>query len=81
MARGQPMMTKQFASETGGALRFDYSALPMREKQARLSQLSLWVVEAGARAPPYSLSLPGPRSRCRSAKPIITLPAGARLFP
>ena len=59
VARGQPMMTKQFTAESGGALRFDYSALPMRGVEARLSQLALWVIEAERAHRRYSLSLPG----------------------
>ena len=59
VARGQPMMTKQFSSERGGALHFDYSTLPMRGVEARLSQLALWVVEAERARRRYSLRLPG----------------------
>lgn len=59
VARGQPMMTKQFSSEGGGALHFDFSALPMRRVEARLSQLALWIIEAERARRPYSLSLPG----------------------
>ncbi len=59
VARGQPMMTKQFASESGGALHLDFEALPMRDTEARLSQLALWIVEAERVRRPYSLRLPG----------------------
>lgn len=59
VARGQPMMTKQFSEEGGGALHFDYGALPVRNVEARLSQLALWVIEAERARRPYSLSLPG----------------------
>ncbi|HWB60763.1 MAG TPA: DUF58 domain-containing protein [Chthoniobacteraceae bacterium] len=58
VARGMPMMTKQFAMESGGALHFDYAALPMKEKEARLSQLALWIVQAERVRRPYSLRLP-----------------------
>jgi uncharacterized protein (DUF58 family) len=59
VARGQPMLTKQFASGNGGDLHFDYSALPVRGIEPRLSQLALWVVEAERARRRYSLRLPG----------------------
>ena len=58
VARGQAMMTKQFASETGGELHFNFASLPMRDTEARLSQLALWVIEAERARRPYSLRLP-----------------------
>ncbi len=58
VARGQPMMTKQFASENSGSLYFDFSALPMQGIEARLSQLALWVIEAERAHRRYSLRLP-----------------------
>lgn len=59
VARGQPMMTKQFSSESEGTLHFDYSTLPMRNVEARLSQLALWIIEAERARRRYSLRLPG----------------------
>jgi len=59
VARGQPMMTKQFASESGGTLDFDFSNMQVRGVEARLSQLALWVIEAERAHRRYSLHLPG----------------------
>jgi uncharacterized protein (DUF58 family) len=59
VARGQPMMTKQFAAENDGTLHFDFSTLPMQGVEARLSQLALWIIEAERTRRRYSLRLPG----------------------
>ena len=58
VARGQPMMTKQFAAETDGMLHFDFMAMPQKGVEVRLSQLALWVIEAERARRPYSLRLP-----------------------
>ena len=91
VARGQPMMTKQFASESGGALHFDFSALPMRDTEARLSQLALWVIEAERARRRYSLRLPGetvPVSlgeshyhKCLQALALFPMKAGKQEIP
>ena len=59
VARSQPMMTKQFTSETDGTLWFDYAVIPQKSVEARLSQLTLWVVEAERARLHYGLRLPG----------------------
>jgi uncharacterized protein (DUF58 family) len=58
VARGQPLMTKQFAAEAEGSVHLDFSALPFQEAEQRLSQLALWVIEAECARRPYSLRLP-----------------------
>jgi uncharacterized protein (DUF58 family) len=58
VARGQPMMTKQFATEGDGALQFDFAAVPVKSIEERLSQLTLWVIEAERARRRYSLRLP-----------------------
>jgi len=58
VARGQPMMTKQFTVENEGELCFDFSAIPQKNTEARLSQLALWVIEAERLRRRYSLRLP-----------------------
>jgi uncharacterized protein (DUF58 family) len=59
VARGQPLMTKQFAAEVEGVVYFDFSALHFANVEERLSQLALWVIEAERARRPYGLRLPG----------------------
>jgi uncharacterized protein (DUF58 family) len=58
VARGQPLMTKQFAAETRGAVCLDFSEVPFADVEQRLSQLTLWVIEAERARQPYGLRLP-----------------------
>jgi uncharacterized protein (DUF58 family) len=59
VARGQPMMTKQFSAETDGALYIDLAAARFENLEERLSQLALWLIEAERAHRPYGLRLPG----------------------
>jgi len=59
VARGQPLMTKQFTAEAEGALHFDFSSLHSPDVEARLSQLALWIVLAERARRAYGLHLPG----------------------
>jgi uncharacterized protein (DUF58 family) len=59
VARGQPLMTKQFATETKGAVCLDFFELRFDDVEERLSQLTLWVIEAEGARQPYGLRLPG----------------------
>ena len=59
VARGQPLMTKQFAAETRGAVDLDFFALDFADVEEKLSQLALWVIEAERARLPYGLRLPG----------------------
>jgi uncharacterized protein (DUF58 family) len=59
VARGQPLMTKQFTAETQGFVYLDFSALNFADVEKRLSQLALWVIEAERARRPYGLRLPG----------------------
>ena len=59
VARGQPLMTKQFAVETDGAVCLDFFELRFIDVEERLSQLTLWVIEAERARQPYGLRLPG----------------------
>jgi uncharacterized protein (DUF58 family) len=59
VARGQPLMTKQFAAEAEGVVYFDFAALHFGNVEERLSQLALWVIEAERARRPYGLRLPG----------------------
>ena len=59
VARGQPMMTKQFAAaETGNELHLDFAKVPLADTEQRLSQLALWIIEAERAQRRYSLRLP-----------------------
>ena len=59
VARGQPMMTKQFVTESAGMLYLDFSTTRFGGTEERLSQLALWVIEAERARQPYGLRLPG----------------------
>jgi uncharacterized protein (DUF58 family) len=59
VARGQPLITKQFAAETKGAVWLDFFELRFADVEERLSQLTLWVIEAERARQPYGLRLPG----------------------
>jgi uncharacterized protein (DUF58 family) len=59
VARGQPLMTKQFTAEAEGVVYLDFSPLHSADVEERLSQLALWVIEAERARRPYGLRLPG----------------------
>ena len=59
MARGRPLMTKEFAAETKGAVCLDFFELRFADVEEKLSQLTLWVIEAERARQPYGLRLPG----------------------
>lgn len=59
VARGQPLMTKQFAAENRGAVYLDFFELRLGDLEQKLSQLTLWVIEAERARQPYGLRLPG----------------------
>jgi uncharacterized protein (DUF58 family) len=59
VARGQEMMTKQFATETDGLFFLDFDTVLLADIEARLSQLALWIIEAERAQLPYGLRLPG----------------------
>ena len=55
VARGQALMTKQFAVESPGSLYLDLSQTRFPDLEDRLSQLALWVIEAERARKPYGL--------------------------
>ena len=60
VARGQPLMTKQFAGLAAGELWLDWGELPPELRtEARLSRLARWVLEAGRAGQVFGLRLPG----------------------
>lgn len=67
VARGGPMLTKQFSGLDGGDLQLDWAALPPHlDTEARLARLSAWIRAAEARGLRYALHLPN-----------LTVPLGA----
>jgi len=58
VARGQSLMTKQFAAESSGAVCLDFSELHFTDVEEKLSQLTLWVIEAERARQRYGLRLP-----------------------
>ena len=59
VARGQPLMTKQFTAEAQGFVYLDFSALHFTDVEDRLSQLALWAIAAERARRLYGLRLPG----------------------
>jgi uncharacterized protein (DUF58 family) len=59
VARGRPLMTKEFAAEMKGAVRLDFFDVHSSDIEEKLSQLTLWVIEAERARQPYGLRLPG----------------------
>jgi uncharacterized protein (DUF58 family) len=59
VARGQALMTKQFAAEGHSQLYLDFAEVRFSNIEDRLSQLALWVIEAERARRPYGLRLPG----------------------
>jgi len=59
VARGQPVMTKQFSGPAAGELWLDWDALPAdMHPEARLSRLTRWVLEATRNGQAFGLRLP-----------------------
>jgi uncharacterized protein (DUF58 family) len=60
VARGQPLLVKQFAGAGSRQVWLDYQdLLSLRDVEARLSQLSEWIVQAERDGYFYGLRLPG----------------------
>ena len=57
VARGQPLLTKQWAGEVAELLVFDFQMTPGSDLETRLSQLARWVVEAERQSVSYGLRL------------------------
>ena len=57
-ARGQPLLTKQWAGESGEILRFDWDDLGGLDSEGRLSQLTRWIIQAEKLGAQYALRLP-----------------------
>jgi uncharacterized protein (DUF58 family) len=59
VARGHPLMTKQYTTEATGALYLDFAAVPGEDTETRLAQLALWIIEAERVRRSYGLRLRG----------------------
>jgi len=58
-ARGAPLLVREYQGHTAATPQFDYSLLKDGDREARLSQLSRWVVDAAAQNQSWTLRLPG----------------------
>jgi uncharacterized protein (DUF58 family) len=58
VARGRPMLTKQFSGGGRGLIWCDWFILEGLDTEARLSQLACWIVEAHRQGCEYGLRLP-----------------------
>ncbi|HJV25019.1 MAG TPA: DUF58 domain-containing protein [Aromatoleum sp.] len=59
VARGGPMLTKEFAGAEGGAVELDWHDLPANlDVEQRLSRFTAWILTASVAGRPFALSLP-----------------------
>lgn len=58
VARGRPLLVKQWASGAGAAVTLDWSKLDS-DAGTRASQIARWIEECEAKSIPYALRLPG----------------------
>lgn len=58
LARGHEVLTKQFCDESGDEIWLDWDALPDLQVEARLSQLTQWVLQLHQQGHRYGLHLP-----------------------
>lgn len=88
VARGQPLLVKQFVGTGSRRLWFEYGdVLGLGDVEARLSQISQWIVEAEAQGFAYGLRLPGfeaepsrgaqHRQRCLGVLALFEEPGGS----
>lgn len=60
LARGGPLLTKQYVAAQGGDVLLDWSALPPElDDERRLSRLTAWILRAEQAGRRYALKLPG----------------------
>ncbi len=58
-ARGGPLVVKEFGGGCSSRLWFDWDALDGMEEEAKISQLTLWVVQAGRQGRAWGFRMPG----------------------
>jgi uncharacterized protein (DUF58 family) len=86
-ARGERLLTKEFAGEAGRLLWLDWHDLAALDAEARLSRLTRWVLDADGAGLAYGLRLPGQefgpaqgeahRRACLTALALFGLEEGA----
>ncbi len=59
VARGGPFLVAQYQGASGPTRQLDFDALPELDTEARLSQLTAWVLECDQSGEAYGLRLPG----------------------
>lgn len=84
-ARGGSMQVRQFSGASGGVRELDLSQVPLPSLEARLSQLTAWLLQSDALGESYLLRLPGLQldaaqgpahlQRCLAALAVHGLPA------
>ncbi|HXR52097.1 MAG TPA: DUF58 domain-containing protein [Steroidobacteraceae bacterium] len=57
-ARGSPLLVREYHGQEGSAHVFDFSALSLRDTEARLSQLTRWIIDTASRNLSWTLRLP-----------------------
>lgn len=83
-ARGAPLLVREYLGQSSSASIFDYAALPIPGTEARLSQLTRWVLDSAAGNLQWTLRLPGTdelagsgavhRQRCLEALALFVEP-------
>lgn len=58
-ARGAPLLVREYQGHAAALREFDFALLPQPDTEARLSQLSRWIVDAAADNQRWLLRLPG----------------------
>ncbi|HMA10612.1 MAG TPA: DUF58 domain-containing protein [Steroidobacteraceae bacterium] len=58
-ARGAPLLVREYQGHAAALREFDFEAVPLQDTEARLSQLSRWIVDAAAENQRWTLRLPG----------------------
>jgi uncharacterized protein (DUF58 family) len=58
-ARGAPLLVREYQGHSAALREFDFTLLPQPDTEARLSQLSRWIVDAAAENQRWMMRLPG----------------------
>lgn len=61
-ARGAGLVVKEYVGSARAPVVFDWTTVPGRDVEQRLSRLARWIVDAEERGDRYGLRLPGPAS-------------------
>jgi uncharacterized protein (DUF58 family) len=58
-ARGASLLVREYQGQAAARREFDFETLPLKDLEARLSQLSRWLVDAAAQNQRWVLHMPG----------------------